>query len=194
MSTAAVAMRSAPALSADAGLKKKIRDTTRFLRREGVPANVRVEMERKLAHLVDAQTQRTVAERRRMLDTKSRAVRFVEGKKAARRLAAASAAVLVAPADADAASRWVEAKKDELYVSGFPSGRKYVALYPCVPIVDERLLRMRDEQRAAAFAAAGLVEPMTGADIAALLRAGVVAAAGPVPVDSNSDEESEDDL
>ena len=102
-------------------LKKSIRDTTRFLSRPNLPADVRREMERKLAALQVALGDKSKAELERKMTLKYRMVKFFERKKALRRLASAQAS------GNDEAVK--QAQLDLAYILHYPKDRKYISLY-----------------------------------------------------------------
>ena len=115
-------MTSSSSSSFDGNLKKRIRDTTRLLNRPNLPADMRREMERKLAALQGALAEKGKHELEREMAIKYRMVKFFERKKAMRKLASAQAS------GNDEAVK--AAQLDLAYILHFPKDRKYISLYP----------------------------------------------------------------
>lgn len=117
-------------------LKKKIRDIQRLLKRQNLPADVRIENERALkalnVELADVQQnlkQKTIAKKYHM-------VRFFEKKKAVRKLKQAQktyddAVKTEVRKDIKKARKNLKfAQIDVAYVILFPKSEKYISLYP----------------------------------------------------------------
>ncbi|EEB05548.1 rRNA processing protein [Schizosaccharomyces japonicus yFS275] len=113
-------------------LKKKIRDSERLLKRENLPANVRVEHERAIVglkeQLISTQTKLKEA---KLLD-KYRRVRFIEFKKASKRMKQVQKQ-LDAETDPEKRKeltlRRHKYEVDLKYIKEFPSLKKYISLY-----------------------------------------------------------------
>lgn len=124
-------------------IKKSIRDTERLLRSKGasLPATVVQEQERKLKALQVAlrHGQKPAVVPAKHFAQRYKEVRFIEGKKAVRRL-------LKAQKTGDAAAE-AEAVKDCLYVQFFPEDVRYISLFPTEPTIDSEQLARRAEFR-----------------------------------------------
>jgi hypothetical protein len=120
---------------------KKIRDVQRLLAKENLPADVRIEQERKLASL---QHEKQVAARQQQEDKmqqKYKMVRFFEERKAVRRLKQARKHLKAAlnttdmsPEEQEAErARWSEEVNkftvDLSYIENYPATEKYISLY-----------------------------------------------------------------
>lgn len=116
-------------------LKKQIRDTQRLLSRANLPADIRVEKERKLAALKLALADHEQSEMERALQVTYKMVKFFDRKKAERHLMKAM------KKNDDAAKE--EAIKNINYIINFPKDRKYISLFPSVETSDERVLEER---------------------------------------------------
>ena len=116
-------------------MKKQIRDTQRLLSRANLPADVRVEKERKLAALKLALADHEHSEMERALQVTYKMVKFFDRKKAERHLMKAI------KKNDDAAKE--DAIKNINYIIHFPKDRKYISLFPSVETSDERVLEER---------------------------------------------------
>jgi hypothetical protein len=133
-----VMMTSSQSSSANGNVKKSIRDTTRLLNRPNLPADMRREMERKLAALQGALAEKGNNDLEREMAIKYRMVKFFERKKAMRKLATAQAS------GNDEAVK--AAQLDLAYILHFPKDRKYISLYP-KEASSEAVLAQRDAIR-----------------------------------------------
>ncbi|ORY87670.1 rRNA-processing protein EFG1, partial [Protomyces lactucae-debilis] len=120
---------------------KKIRDVQRLLAKEDLPADVRIEQERKLASL---QHEKQVTARQQQEDKmqqKYKMVKFFEERKAVRRLKQAKKKLKAAlnntqlsPDEQEAERvRWSEEVRkvtvDLSYIENYPATEKYISLY-----------------------------------------------------------------
>lgn len=130
-----------PAIVSTGNIGKRIRDTERLLRQRAtkLSADVLQEQTRKLAAL-RARSQATVSNN--INGHRYKMVRFVESKKAVRKLHQALKSENKAAVE--------EAKKDCLYIQFFPQDLKYISLY--VPtMLDETEIAKRSELRSKIF-------------------------------------------
>lgn len=170
-------------MTGTAVLKKSIRDCERLLRRPTLPADVRQEKERKLAALRHAAQQQLTANKQRDLQQRYKMVKFVEAKKAGRRLQQA-----LKRGDAEAIK---EARKDCLYIQFFPSDEKYVSLWPSEEMTDEQQLARRAELREHIFAEHADADiKLPGLNMAA--KGGESASTGKKSTGDSDDEDSDD--
>ncbi|WBW73541.1 rRNA processing protein Efg1 [Schizosaccharomyces osmophilus] len=114
-------------------VKKKIRDNERLLKKENLPANVRVEHERALAALQD-QLQGVQLEHKKMkYYERYKKIRFFERKKAERHIKQLEKRLEDPSVDISEKGKMKEQlhkyKIDLLYIKGFPPLVKYVSLY-----------------------------------------------------------------
>lgn len=173
-------------MTGTAVLKKNIRDCERLLRRPTLPADVRQEKERKLAALRHAAAQQLTANKQRDLQQRYKMVKFVEAKKAQRRLQQALRA-----GDEEAIK---EARKDCLYIQFFPCSEKYVSLWPTEEMQDESQLARRKELRESIFAEHERDEiKLPGMKATVVKHAGVSDDSEEEEVDDDEDDEEEDD-
>ncbi len=121
MSTS-VMMSSSQSSTPNGNLKKRIRDTTRLLTRSNLPADMRREMERKLAALQGALAEKSQNDLEREMAIKYRMVKFFERKKAMRKLVSAQRS------GNDEAVK--AAQLDLAYILHYPKDLKYISLYP----------------------------------------------------------------
>lgn len=132
------------ALAIDSGagkLRKKIRDIERLLKRDSLPADVRINNERLLKALQALLATTEVQNKARHMLKKYHMVRFFESKKAHRKATQAQKAVAKLEAEGAPKKDIKKARKvlqhaqvDVAYVLNFPKTEKYIALY-----VDELL-------------------------------------------------------
>lgn len=117
-------------------IKKKIRDTERLLKRDKLPANVRVDNERTLKALKVQLKNIETQQKTKKIAKKYHMVRFFERKKATRQLKQAKKALEEAESSDDKkaikkARTVYKHKEVELaYTILFPKSSKYVSLYP----------------------------------------------------------------
>lgn len=116
-------------------IKKKIRDIERLLKRDTIPANIRIDNERalKALHVELENAQHNLKTRENA--KKYHMVRFFERKKATRRLKHAHSSLqqaeLESPDDCKLARERVrQCEIDLAYILLFPKSDKYISLYP----------------------------------------------------------------
>lgn len=117
-------------------IKKKIRDIERLLKRDRIPADVRIDNERalKALHVELDNAQHNIKSKNNA--KKYHMVRFFERKKAIRRLKQANSALQAAQLseakkDIEKATKQVEQCQIEVaYIILFPMSDKYISLYP----------------------------------------------------------------
>ena len=125
-------------------LKKQLRDTQRLLARPNLPADMRREQERKLAHISAMIVERVSAEKEVAMKKRFAKIRFFEGRKAERHLKTASRELLNENSE-EKLAQWVEAKRDLIYVQAHPYDQKYISLWPSTPLTDAKFLAQRAE-------------------------------------------------
>ncbi|PJF18062.1 hypothetical protein PSACC_02130 [Paramicrosporidium saccamoebae] len=127
-------------------LKKQLRDVTRLLSRPNLSADIRQQQERKLQHINSLVQERTVEEKQRKMRSKYAKVRFFESTKARRHLRQAAKALVAEPTEENL-QKWMEAKRDVIYVQAFPETSKYISLFPSTPLTEEKVLAKRTQIR-----------------------------------------------
>lgn len=119
-----------------AKIKKKIRDIERLLKKQNVPANIRIDNERALKALNVELTSKQQDNKTQKIAKKYHMVRFFERKKALRKLKQARKAlqeVLESGERKDIKKARKVVRHSEIdvaYVVLFPKAEKYISLYP----------------------------------------------------------------
>ncbi|ODV92569.1 hypothetical protein CANCADRAFT_18384, partial [Tortispora caseinolytica NRRL Y-17796] len=112
-------------------LKKKLRDTERILKKQGIPETIKRAAERKLKDFKDQLKEREDRLKNDKMAKKYKMVKFFEQKKTLRKLKTCISQV-------DGASDQEKAKLHDLadqyktnlaYIKYYPTGKKYIALY-----------------------------------------------------------------
>ncbi|KAL2913626.1 hypothetical protein HK105_206928 [Polyrhizophydium stewartii] len=122
-------------------LSKKIRDTERTLKRPGINATTKQELERRIKALrVKIDVQDTEAREQKLYE-KYKYVRFVESKKITRKIAQTERQLQETPATASRAKalakELAELKVKLAYTKHYPADEKYISLFPKEPLAPD---------------------------------------------------------
>ncbi|KAJ3151210.1 18S rRNA maturation protein [Geranomyces michiganensis] len=132
-SASAVAAAAGQPAESLASLRKKIRDAQRLLRRENLPADKKVELERRIKALNLQVTAREDREKEAALFSKYKYLRFVEQKKIDRRIRSLAKILANLPPDSNPAELTAALHTQRVnlaYTRFYPRDMKYLSLFP----------------------------------------------------------------
>ncbi|CAB55874.1 rRNA processing protein Efg1 [Schizosaccharomyces pombe] len=114
-------------------LKKKIRDNERLLKKENLPANIRVEHERALLGLQEQLSMAQLEHKKQKIFERYKKVRFFERKKAERRIKQLEKSLKDETMDDEKRKQCEKSMRkcqiDLMYIKEYPPLTKYVSLY-----------------------------------------------------------------
>ncbi|KAF8976008.1 18S rRNA maturation protein [Entomortierella lignicola] len=131
-----------------AALKKKLRDTLRLLSKNPkMPADVRLEHERRIEALKLQIAEKQVDQTEQKMATKYRMVKFFESKKADRKIKVFIRQHPNWESNEDEKKELDSLKLDLAYIQHFPKTQKYISLYPNENADDPIVSKAREEIR-----------------------------------------------